>query len=154
MRQIVWVLGILVFLMWGASSGLYALEAGLNLGTISGPRETCYGVSAGMGMLIPMVKVELEYYRAANAYPFPNTATAGLKFRPKFGALAPYVGVGIGAEFDRLKLKLGEYQKFSFIGGGLHLFLTSMISLRGDVRFLHFSGYRRTRISGGIFLHL
>ena len=84
----------------------------------------------------------------------PPVITAGIKFRPKFGKLAPYGIIGVGGEFEHLTFNFSKYDKFTFIGGGAHLFFSDMISIRTDIRFLNFSDSTRTRFSGGIFFHL
>lgn len=115
-----------------------------------------YGIAGGTGMLVPMVKFEIEYYKKKDAGTLgkPNALTLGIKFRPKFGKFAPYGIVGVGGEFDSFGLSFSEYNKFSFFGGGMHFFLNGMVSLRGDIRFLNFSDSTRTRFSAGVFIHI
>jgi hypothetical protein len=107
-------------------------------------------------VFVPMLKLEVEYYKVSKSVvpDLPNTLTAAVKFRPDLGRLAPYGVLGVGAEFDRFTLHSGEYNKISFIGGGVHLFLTGMVSIRGDIRFLHYKGYNRTRYTAGLFIHI
>jgi hypothetical protein len=145
-----------LFLVGSFAVHLHSIEVGAIVGNISKPSRLNYGLSAGMGFLVPMVKFEIEVYRLANteALELPNAITGGVKFRPKFGKFAPYAVVGFGAEFKRIGLDFDEYESFTFLGGGLHIFVTGMISIRGDVRFLSYSGYNRTRLSAGLFLHL
>ncbi len=47
--------------------------------------------------------------------------------------------LGAGGEFEKLNFHFSDYHFYTFIGGGFHLFFTSMFSLRFDLRFLHFS---------------
>ncbi|MCP4146579.1 MAG: porin family protein [bacterium] len=152
---------------------LSAMEAGLTVGTLGKTDGTGlnYGISGGMGTIIPMLKFEAGLYRIKkpgiegteadtgvteeNPIPFkPNVFTAGLKFRPKFGRFAPYAIVGLGWEFEKVSLRFSLHNKFTFIGGGLHVFLMDMVSVRGDIRLLNFSEATKTRFSAGVFLHL
>ena len=71
-----------------------------------------------------------------------NSLSAAVKFRPKFGIFAPYAVLGAGGEFEKLNFHFSDYRFYTFIGGGFHLFFTSMFSLRFDLRFLHFSDAR------------
>jgi len=129
-----------------------AVEVGLIAGSNSRPTGFFYGVSAGFGFIVPTIKLEFEGYRieAAAAY----SLSAAVKFRPKFGKFAPYVLLGAGGNFEKLNFRFSEYDFYTMLGGGLHLLLSSLFSLRADLRFLHFSGIYSTRISGGVFLHL
>lgn len=129
-----------------------ALDAGLIAGSISQPSSFCYGLSAGMGMIVPMIKLEFEGYRIKESG--LNSLSAAVKFRPKFGRLSPYVFLGVGSEFIKLNFHFSEYSFYTMTGGGLHIYFSSMFSLRLDLRFLRFSDVSQTRISGGIFLHL
>jgi hypothetical protein len=129
-----------------------ALDAGLIAGSINQPSSFCYGLSAGMGLIVPMLKFEFEGYRIKELG--LNSLSAAIKFRPKFGSFAPYAFLGVGSEFEKLNFHFSEYNFYSMIGGGFHLFLSSMFSLRFDLRFLHFSDIDRTRVSGGVFFHL
>lgn len=129
-----------------------ALEAGLIAGSISQPSSFCYGLSAGMGLIVPMLKLEFEGYRIKE--PGLNSLSAAVKFRPKFGSFAPYVFLGAGSKFEKLNFSFSEYNFYTMLGGGFHIFFSSMFSLRFDLRFLHFSDIDNTRVSGGIFIHL
>ncbi len=130
----------------------FALDLGLVAGSISRPSSFTYGISVGSGTLVPMLKFEFEGCRIRESG--WNSLSAAVKFRPKFGIFAPYAVLGAGGEFEKLNFKFSEYNFYTFIGGGVHLFFTSMFSLRADLRFLHLPDADRTRISGGIFLHL
>jgi hypothetical protein len=147
------ILFMLVLLLF--SYGLFAFEAGVTIGTISKPSRLNYGLSVGMGLLIPMVKLEIEVYRKADTEvpELKNTVTGGIKFRPKMGKFAPYAIVGVGAESASFGFEFDEYESFTFIGGGVHYYLAGMISLRADIRFLNYSGCNRTRLSTGLFFH-
>ena len=129
-----------------------ALEAGLIAGSISQPSSFFYGLSAGSGIIVPMVKFEFEGYKIKESG--LNSLSAAVKFRPKFGSFAPYAFLGAGSEFEKLNFRFSEYSFYTMVGGGFHIFFSSMFSLRFDLRFLHFSDVDRTRISGGVFIHL
>jgi len=130
----------------------FALDLGLVAGSISQPSSFFYGISAGSGTIVPMLKFEFEGCRIRETG--WNSLSAAVKFRPKFGIFAPYAVLGAGGEFEKLNFKFSDYDFFTFIGGGVHVFFTSMFSLRADLRFQHLPDADRTRISGGIFIHL
>ena len=144
-----------VFLVCSYAVHLHSIEAGAIIGSINKPSRLNYGLSASMGFLVPMVKFEIELYKKANteAPELSNAITGGVKFRPKFGKFAPYAVAGFGVDFKSITLDFDDYESFSFLGGGLHLFVSGMLSLRADVRFLNYSGYNRTRLSAGLFIH-
>jgi len=128
------------------------VEMGIIGGTINKPGESIYGLSAGFGFIVPLLKFEVEYFNMSErAF---ESLTVGVKLRKKFGHIAPYAIVGAGAEFEKFTLKFGQYDTYLFVGGGIHYFLTSMLSFRGDIRFLNFSDFTRTRLSIGLFFHL
>ncbi len=139
------------------SKGAFALEFGVTGGIMDkSSSKFNYGIAGGIGFVIPMLKLEVEFYKMSGAElpDKPSVITAGIKFRPKFGKLAPYGIIGVGGEFERWTFDFGEYDKFTYIGGGIHLFISAMISIRADIRLLNFSDSTRTRFSGGIFFHL
>jgi hypothetical protein len=145
-----------VFFM-SVSSEAFAFEFGVTGGIMSKSSSNFnYGIAGGTGFMIPMLKFEFEFYKMKGAEPpdRPSVITAGIKFRPKFGKLTPYGIIGVGGEFEYLTFNFGKYDKFTFIGGGAHLFFSDMISIRADIRFLNFSASNRIRFSGGIFFHL
>lgn len=146
-KKIVLLLGIL-----GLGLNAHAFEAGLIAGSVSQPASFFYGLSVGSGTIIPMVKFEFEGWRFKETG--MSTLSAAVKFRPAFGKFAPYALLGAGGAFEKLTFHFSEYEFYTFAGGGLHLYFTSMFSLRFDLRFLHFSELNQTRISGGLFLHL
>ena len=134
------------------ASHISALDAGLIGGSISQPSSFFYGLSAGSGTIVPMVKFEFEGYKIRESG--LNSLSAAVKFRPKFGSFAPYAFLGAGSEFEKLNFRFSEYNFYSMVGGGFHIFFSSMFSLRFDLRFLHFSDIDKSRVSGGVFLHL
>jgi hypothetical protein len=144
----------IIFLVFLAilSFQLFPFEIGLIGGTNNKPSELNLGVSGTMGFFIPFIKFEIEAYKIVD-YEFKGI-TGGIKFRKKLGPFAPYVTVGIGTEFEELNFKFSEYMSFTYIGGGTHLYLMDMLSLRFDIRFQKFSDFNRTRFTGGLFLHL
>ena len=146
-KKTLFLSGILLF-----SLNAFALDLGLVAGSISHPSSFFYGISAGSGTFVPMLKFEFEGYRIKETG--WNSLSAAVKLRPKFGIFAPYAVLGAGGEFSKLNFHFSEYEFYTFVGGGFHLFFTSMFSLRFDLRFLHFSDLDKTRISGGFFIHL
>jgi len=135
---------------------LAAAAPALDLGAIAGSQSDAngfvFGLSLGSGTVVPLLKLEFEGMRLPDAG--GNALSAALKLRPKFGAFAPYAVLGAGAEFARLNLHFGDYGFYTFIGGGFHYFLAAMFSLRADIRFLNLPAGGKTRLSGGLFLHL
>ncbi len=134
------------------SLNTFALDAGLIAGSVSQPSSFFYGLSAGSGTIVPMLKFEFEGWRIKETG--WDSMSAAVKFRPKFGIFAPYAVLGAGGEFEKLNFHFSDYRFYTFIGGGFHLFFASMFSLRFDLRFLHFSDLNQTRISAGFFIHL
>jgi hypothetical protein len=135
------------------SLNAFALDLGVIAGSVNKPSSSfVYGLSAGSGTIVPMLKFEFEGWRIKETG--WNTLSAAVKFRPKFGVFAPYAVLGAGGEFEKLNFHFGDYRFYTFAGGGFHLFFASMFSLRFDLRFLHFSDLNQTRISGGFFIHL
>ncbi|HEX7502091.1 MAG TPA: hypothetical protein VF451_01610 [Acidobacteriota bacterium] len=134
------------------SLNAFALDAGLIAGSVSQPSSFFYGLSAGSGTIVPMLKFEFEGWRIKETG--WDSLSAAVKFRPKFGIFAPYAVLGAGGEFAKLNFHFGDYRFYTFVGGGFHLFFASMLSLRFDLRFLHFSDLNQTRISAGFFIHL
>jgi hypothetical protein len=134
------------------SLGSYALDLGVIAGSISRPSSFCFGLSIGSGTVLPLLKFEFEGYRIRESA--RNSLSAAVKLKPKFGRFSPYVLLGAGGEFEKLNFRFSEYAFHTFIGGGLNILFESLFSLRFDLRFLHYSDINRTRISGGIFIHL
>lgn len=129
-----------------------ALDLGLGAGSSSRPSSFFYGLSLGSGTFVPLLKLEFEGWRSSETG--MNSLSAAAKLRPKFGAFAPYAVLGVGAEFARLNFKFNDYEFFTFVGGGFHVFLAPIVSLRADLRFLNLPEADKTRISGGVFIHL
>jgi hypothetical protein len=149
---------ISIFALMVLGSSLHAFEVGVTVGSMSKTLDSGfhYGIAGGTGLFVPMLKFELEYYKMKEEMPLDrsNSLSLGIKFRPKFGRFAPYGIIGIGGEFDKFGLKLSKYNKFSYFGGGVHLFIKGMLSIRADIRFLNFSDSTRTRFSAGVFIHI
>ncbi len=149
-KKIVFLAGVLFL-----SLNAFALDLGLIAGSVSQPSSSAsffYGLSAGSGTIVPMLKFEFEGCRVKETG--WDTLSAAVKFRPKFGIFAPYAVLGAGGMFEKLNFHFGDYRFYTFAGGGFHLFFASMFSLRFDLRFLHFSDLNQTRVSGGFFIHL
>lgn len=134
------------------SLNAFALDLGIVAGSSSQPASLFYGISVGSGTFVPLLKLEFEGWRIDETG--MKSLSAAVKVRPKFGAFAPYVAAGAGAEFARLNFRFSEYDFYTFIGGGVHIFVASILSLRADLRFLNLPGANKTRISGGVFIHL
>lgn len=152
----------MVMILVLGSGYAFGLEVGLTGGAMSKKIDSGfhYGLAVTTGFLVPMVKFEFEVYKMKE-----NVATAavagkekalcvGVKFRPKLGSFAPYAIVGVGGEFDKFGFDFGDYHKFTFIGGGCHFFLMDMLSIRADIRVMHFKDMNKTRFSAGVFLHI
>ncbi len=129
-----------------------AVDAGFIAGSLNQPSSFFYGLSAGAGAIVPMVKFEFEGYRIKEAG--LNSLSAAITLRPKFGSFAPYALLGVGSEFEKLNFRFSEYRFYTMLGGGFHIFFSSLFSLRFDLRFLNFSDVNKTRVSGGVFVHL
>lgn len=144
---------ITLSLLFVFSISLYSFEVGIIGGTLTKPSHNLYGLSGSMGLFVPMLKLELEIWRYTSVdYPaYKNGGTLGVKFKPTLGKFSPYAVLGIGADFDTLGFQFDEYDKFTFIGGGVYLKLAAMISIRGDARFFNYTGYNRARVSAGVF---
>ena len=129
-----------------------AVDAGFIAGSLNQPSNFFYGLSAGAGAIVPMVKFEFEGCRIKDAG--LNSLSAAITLRPKFGSFAPYALLGVGSEFEKLNFRFSEYRFYTMLGGGFHIFFSSLFSLRFDLRFLNFSDVNKTRVSGGVFIHL
>lgn len=152
---------LLTVLLMGVGAGwISAVEVGVNAGYMSNTPGSgwCYGFSGSTGLIIPMVKLELEWYKQSQSDTSPVLSDKGIclgvKLRPQWGSLAPYGIIGLGWEFGTLGFDFDEYTSFTFFGGGVHLYLSRMISLRGDLRFMSFSSFSRVKVSAGLFFHL
>jgi hypothetical protein len=131
---------------------LPAFELGLAAGSISRPAGLCYGLSFSSGAFVPLVFLEFEGWRLDEGG--LKQLSAGVKVRPKLGSFSPYAIVGAGSEFRTLSLRFSEQDFFTFVGGGLHLYLSGMLSLRGDLRLQRLPSGNRFRASAGLFIHL
>lgn len=129
-----------------------AFELGLAAGSISKPASLGYGLSFSSGAFVPLVFLEFEGWRIDEGG--LKQLSAGVKLRPKLGSFSPYAIVGAGSEFRTLSLRFSEQDFFTFVGGGLHLYLSGMLSLRGDLRLQHLPYGNRFRASAGLFIHL
>jgi hypothetical protein len=134
------------------SLNLLSVELGLIGGKMSNPSEFNYGLSGGFGLFIPFLKMELEFGPLSESE--LNVLTAALKIRHKFGKLAPFAAVGVGTQFEKLGFDFDQYEFFTSIGGGVHLYFASLFSVRVDIRFQNFSDRNRIRFGAGIFFHL
>lgn len=132
-------------------STLFPFDLGIIGGFNTSPSHFVIGFSGSSGLLLPMVSFEFEIYNVVKSdY---KTMTGGIKFRPKLGKISPYGAAGFGTEYLKFNFRFSEYRGFSYIGGGIHFFVTDLFSLRCDIRFTHFSERDDVRLSGGLFLH-
>ena len=138
--------------LWLFTGALPALELGAMVGNTTPSTSFFYGLSAGIGLPLPLLKVEIEACR--NGESAANTVSAGVKVRLKWKAVAPYLVLGAGVQFTALTFDFSDYQGMSFIGGGLHIFPARMFSIRLDIRWQKYSDDRRTVISAGFFIHI
>lgn len=145
---------LMIFLLGIISFTLPAIEAGIIAGPINHGSNMTYGLSFGSGFPVPFLKLEFELYKISDET--AKSMSAAIKFRTKLGSFSPYATLGIGTQFAKISFRFKEdYDGYLFLGLGAHLHLAPLISLRADVRFLHFAArLNRTRISGGVFLHL
>jgi hypothetical protein len=137
-----------------AATALPAIEAGLIAGPINHETSMAYGFSVGSGFPVPFLKLEFELYKISDES--VKSMSGAIKFRTKLGPLSPYAALGVGAQFGKLSFRFKQdYDGYSFLALGTHLHMSPMVSLRFDIRFLQFAAnLNRTRISGGVFLHL
>jgi len=142
----------LFFFIFG-SVDINAINLGVMAGTTSKPTQSFWGFSGQMGLIVPTLKLEIEWMRQ-NGGEGGNVLLAGIMFRPKFGSISPYGVLGVGTEFDTITFQFNRYNSFSFLGFGVHLFLMDILSIRADCRFLTFSERNRFRISAGLFVHI
>jgi hypothetical protein len=134
------------------SVNLMSVELGLIGGKMTNPSEFTYGLSGGSGLFFPLLKMEIEFTPLTESD--ANVLTASLKIRPKFGKFAPFAAVGAGVQFEKLNFDFGEYEFFTSIGGGLHMYFGGLFSIRLDVRFQNFSDRNRIRFGVGAFFHI
>lgn len=135
-----------------ASRMLPAIELGVIGGRIGDPSEFYYGLSGGAGLLVPMLKLEVELIRVPDSG--HTDLSVGVKIRPRLGSFGPFAVVGGGAQMDRLNLDFGEYDWFTFIGAGVHFYLKGFLSIRGDFRYMRFSSRNFFRYGLGAFFHI
>ena len=145
---------LLLFLLFVLTYAAFPMDLGLivGVGTINNRTESIYGASGSWGFIIPMLKFEVEYYNLGKRK--YEAVTGGLKLRKKLGKFAPYALIGVGAEFENITFHTGEYETFLFVGGGVHFFMIDFVSIRGDIRFLNYADYNKTRLSVGVFVHI
>ncbi len=133
------------------SLNIGALNLGFMAGTVSKPSRTFWGVSGQMGMIVPALKLELEWMRFPEDEMF--NLHAGIMFRPKTGKFSPYGVLGVGTSYDKIGNMFKRDNNYVYFGFGSHLFLISLLSVRADLRFLNYKDDHYFRISGGLFVH-
>jgi hypothetical protein len=99
-----------------------------------------------------MLKLEAEWVEATDSG--ITGLSLGIKIRPKIGAFGPFAVVGGGAEMESLNFDFGDYEWFFFIGAGTHFYFKKFLSIRGDFRYLKFSGRDFFRYGLGVFFHI
>ncbi len=140
---------IFVFLF---SFNLISYDLGFIVGTVNNPNTFLYGLSGSMRLIVPTLKVEFEIYSKTE---YSNsTMSVVVKINPKFGKFSVYGILGAGTEYEDITFDFSEYNGFTFIGGGAHLYLIDIMSLRFDFRLLSFSTINRLRLSLGLFVHI
>ncbi len=147
--KIVLVLILSTFII---SINLYSVEMGFILGNTNKETGLNFGLSVGMGMLLPLLKVEYEL--VSNPDADNKSITTGIKLKPKFGTFSPYALIGFGTDFTKFSLELKSYNTFSFFGGGIYIFFGKIFSVRFDIRFLNYKAVNKTRITGGLFINI
>lgn len=143
---------IIIIVILLSISFVYSVEIGLIMGNTNRDTGLNVGLSIGMGMLIPMLKVEYELLKNPNVD--NKTVTTGIKLKPKFGTFSPYALIGVGTDFEKFSLEFKSYNTFSFYGGGLYIYFGKIFSVRFDLRFLNYKTINKTRVSGGIFINI
>lgn len=143
---------IIIIVILLSISFVYSVEIGLIMGNTNRDTGLNIGLSIGMGMLIPMLKVEYELLKNPNVD--NKTVTTGIKLKPKFGTFSPYALIGVGTDFEKFSLEFKSYNTFSFYGGGLYIYFGKIFSIRFDLRFLNYKTINKTRVSGGIFINI
>lgn len=154
----------LIALVLVLSTSLMGMEFGAYAGTLNESGTTLLGLSLDSGFLVPMLKLETEFYFFTAPERTGKVLTAGLKIRPKFGKISPYAVVGVGTEMERLDLSQAKDRYFTFVGGGLSIKIAPMLSVRLDARFQRHGKtvssapltkvVNFTRFSGGLFLRI
>jgi len=146
MKKYIIILSIVFFV-----STIYSAELGFIVGTVNNNTGLNIGFSAGMGMLLPLLKVEYELTK--NPDIGNKTITTGIKLKPKLGNFSPYALIGIGTDFEKFSLEFSSYSTFTLYAGGLYIYFSKLFSIRFDFRFMNYKTFNKTRLSGGIFLN-
>ncbi len=154
----------LIILLVVSSASLAGMQFGAYVGTLNEAGTTLLGLSLDSGFLIPMLKLETEFYFFTAPERTGKVLTAGLKLRPKFGKISPYAVVGVGTELQRLDLSMAKDRYFTFVGGGMSIKVAPMLSIRLDARFQQhgksltktpmLEAVNFTRFSAGVFVSI
>ena len=148
MKKFILILTILLL----ATTFIHSSELGFVIGNMNRKTGLTLGLSVGMGMLLPMLKVEYELMK--NPDLGNKSITTGIKLKPKFGNFSPYCLVGIGTDFEKFSLQFSSYDTFSFYGAGIYLYFGKIFSIRFDLRFFDYKYVNKTRLTGGIFINI
>lgn len=143
---------LLIIVLLLISNTMYSIEFGFLADKNTEPSGTALGFSAGMGLIIPLLKFEFELMKKKNTG--IDTIGFGLKIRKKIGKFAPYAVIGAGARFDKFSITFSNYNYYTFVGGGTHLYFLHFFSLRFDVRLQSYNSNNNVRFSIGAFAHL
>ena len=139
------IIGVLL-----ACMPMVAADIGVFAGTLSNPPSGNLGLSVGLGIPVPYVNIEFEFF---NILEDKQRALSGaLRFKYRFSHVAPYLCLGVGTRFQKLTLKFNQYNHFTLFGGGVFLYLMDFMTMRLDARFYTGSPNTRIRLTGGIFL--
>ncbi len=142
----------IMLLMILLSFSLHAVDFGFIAGKNSKPSASTWGISAGSGFFVPLVKLEFELLNQKDLG--LKDVSVGLKVRKKIGKFAPYAVIGAGAKFETFSITFKDYDYFTFIGGGTHFYIMDLFSLRFDLRYQSYSEINNVRLSAGVFVHI
>jgi hypothetical protein len=130
---------------------IQAIEAGIHAGLVTRPNTANAGLSITMGFIVPLLRFECEYF---NIYDVNRKSlNGGIRFMPKLSHVAPYLILGLGTEFAKINFDFKDYAGYSFLGGGLHIFMIEFMSLRLDCKYLNYRHFDRIKFSGGLVFH-
>ncbi len=132
---------------------VFNVELGGIIGNVTNPDGLIYGVSVGSGIIIPMIKFEVELLNINNSE--YKSGGLAVKFRPRLGRIAPYIVAGVGVEFKNfIDFNKNNYLENTFYGTGFYYYFNRMFSIRVDYRAYNFSNHTKSRITGGFFVNL
>jgi len=86
---------IFISILFLFAASVFSIEMGLIAGSSTNPSEAIYGISACSGIIVPLLKFEVEYYNLEKRK--FEALTIGVKLRKRFRKLAPYGVIGVGS---------------------------------------------------------